>query len=100
MSSGREVPTATFNTTVWKLRKFTLTHFDKKIRELKATVTKESTLFFSNVYTEEVTKELISRNIFSVRVNFSFFHTVHTKELGKGWMRGGAVGRTIPHKSC
>ena len=30
----------------------------------------------SNVYTKEVSKVLISRHIFSVRVNFSFFHTV------------------------
>ena len=30
----------------------------------------------STVHDEEVTKELISRNIFSVRENFSFFHTV------------------------
>ena len=45
--------------TVWKLRKFTRTLFRQKLRETK------------------VTKELVSRNIFSVGVNFTFFHTVH-----------------------
>ena len=30
----------------------------------------------SNIFTNQVTKELISQNIFSVRENFSFFHTV------------------------
>ena len=49
--------------TVWKLRKFSLTLFWQKFRE-------------SNVFTKEITKELISRNFFSVRENFSFFHTV------------------------
>ena len=46
--------------TVWKLQKFTLTYFWQKFRE-------------SNVFTKGNTKELIWRNIFSVRVNFSFF---------------------------
>ena len=45
--------------------KFTLPLFWQKFHE-------------SNVFTKEITKELIWRNIFSVRVNFSFFHTVHT----------------------
>ena len=30
----------------------------------------------SIVFTQEITKELISRNIFLVRENFAFFHTV------------------------
>ena len=30
----------------------------------------------SNAFSKEVTKALISRNIFSMRVNFSFYHTV------------------------
>ena len=30
----------------------------------------------SNLFTENVTKDLISRNIFSMKVNFLFFHTV------------------------
>ena len=45
--------------------KFTLPLFWQKFHE-------------SNVYTKDITKELIWWNIFSVRVNFSFFHTVHT----------------------
>ena len=40
-----------------------LTHFWRKIRE-------------SNVFSKEITKEMIWRNIFLVRVNSSFFHTV------------------------
>ena len=47
---------------VWKLRKFTLTHFWQNFRE-------------SNGFTNEITKKLIWQIIFSVRVNFSFFHT-------------------------
>ena len=43
--------------------KFTLTLFSQTFRE-------------SNVFTKEVSRELISQNIFSVRVNFSFFHSV------------------------
>ena len=50
-------------TTVWKLRKFTFTLFWQKFRE-------------SNVFAKEITKEMIWRNIFLVRVNSSFFHTV------------------------
>ena len=49
--------------TVWKLLKFILTLFWQKYRE-------------SIVSTKEVSEALISRNIFSVRVNFLFFHTV------------------------
>ena len=45
-----------------------LTHFWQKFREV-------------NSFTKEVTKELISRNIFLVRENFSFFHTVLSKLL-------------------
>ena len=45
-----------------KLWKFSLTLFWQKFRE-------------TNVFTNEVTRELISRNIFSVRNNFLFFHT-------------------------
>ena len=48
--------------TMWKWYKFTLT----KCRE-------------SNVFTEEVTKDLISRIIFWVRVNSCNFHTVNYK---------------------
>ena len=46
-----------------KLQKFSLTLFWKKFRE-------------SNVFTIEVAKELFSRKVFSVRENFSFFHSV------------------------
>ena len=46
--------------TVWKLPKFSLTKFLQKFRE-------------SNGFTLGITKELISRNIFLVRENFSFF---------------------------
>ena len=49
--------------TVWKMLQFSLTHFWQKIREI-------------NGFTKEITKELIWRNIFLVRLNFSFFHTV------------------------
>ena len=49
--------------TVWKLWKFTLTIFWQIFRE-------------SNICIKEVTMELISRNIFLVRLNFSLFHTV------------------------
>ena len=49
--------------TMWKLLQFSLTHFWQKFREI-------------NVFTKEITKELIRRNIFLVRPNFSFFHTV------------------------
>ena len=49
--------------TVWKRQKFTLTLIQQNFRE-------------SNALTKVVTIELLSRNIFSVRVNFSFFHTV------------------------
>ena len=45
--------------TVWKLWKFTRTFFWQIFREINA-----------------FTKELIWRNIFSMRVNFAFFHTV------------------------
>ena len=44
---------------MWKLQKFSLTYFWQKFRE-------------SNIFTKEVTKELISRNI------FWFFHTAET----------------------
>ena len=50
--------------TVWKIRKFTLTHFQQKFRE-------------SIVSTKEVTKELISRNIFSISEFLVFPHCVH-----------------------
>ena len=49
--------------TVWKLQKFSLTHFWQKFRE-------------SNGFTKWITKELIWRNIFLVRVNFEFFYKV------------------------
>ena len=56
--------------TVWKLRKFSLTHFWQKFREI-------------NGFTKEVTKELISRNIFSVREFLVFLHceTTLTKKI-------------------
>ena len=44
--------------TLWKLLKLSLALFRQKFRE-------------SNNFTREVTKELISRNIFSVKENFS-----------------------------
>ena len=44
--------------TVWKLLKFTLPLFSQKFRE-------------SNVFTKVVAKELLSQNVFWVRVNFS-----------------------------
>ena len=47
----------------WNLRNFPLVHFCQKFRE-------------TNSFNKEITKELIWRFIFSVRVNFSFFHTV------------------------
>ena len=40
----------------------------------------------STVHDEEVTKELISRNIFSVRENFSFFHTVFCNPIENLWI--------------
>ena len=43
--------------------RFSLTHFWQKSRE-------------SNGFTKEITKELIWRNIFFMRLNFQFFHTV------------------------
>ena len=51
------------HSTVWKLRKFSLTYFWQKFRQ-------------SNGFTKEITKELIWRNISLARENFSFFHTV------------------------
>ena len=45
---------------------FFLTHFWQKFRE-------------NNGFTKEITKELIWRNIFSVRVKSSFFHIVLCK---------------------
>ena len=56
-------------TTVWKLRKFTLTNFSRKFCEINE---------FSN--TNLHCKQL-PRNIFQVSVNFSFFCTVCTKLL-------------------
>ena len=53
----REIP-------VWKLRKFTLTHFCQK--SVKATY----------LLNKESTKQLIWRNIFLAIVIFSFFHSV------------------------
>ena len=47
---------------MWKLRKFTLTLFQQKFGE-------------NNDFNKEVTKELILRKNFSVKVNFTFFHT-------------------------
>ena len=61
LSFSRRFYASTF--TVWKLQKFTLTFFQQNSRE-------------SNVFTRVVPKALVSRNIFFVRVNFSFFHTV------------------------
>ena len=53
--------------TVWKSWNFSLTLFQQKFRE-------------SNGYTKQITKELIWRNIFSMRPKFSFFHTVSGKQ--------------------
>ena len=52
---------------VWKLRKFTITHFWQKFREI-------------NVFSKEVTKELIWRKKFSGEREFrvDYFHTVMT----------------------
>ena len=52
--------------TVWKLWNFTLTLFCQKLRESNE----------SDIHTAEIIKEFISRNIFSVMENLSFFHTV------------------------
>ena len=49
--------------TLWNIRKFTLTDLSQKFREI-------------NVFTNKVTKELISRENISVRENFAFFHAV------------------------
>ena len=43
---------------------------------------------FSVRVTKEVTEELISRNIFQMRVNFSFFHTVYRRVLSYFHRRG------------
>ena len=51
--------------TMWKLLRL-VSHFWKKFRE-------------SNVFTKEIAKEIIWRNIFMVRLNFSFFHTFNGK---------------------
>ena len=51
------------NTLLWKLLRLSRTHFWQKFREI-------------NGFTKEITKELIWRNIFLVRPNFSFFHIV------------------------
>ena len=56
-------------TTVWKLRKFTLTNFSRKFCEINE---------FSNT---NLHCKLLPRNIFQVSVNFSFFCTVCTKLL-------------------
>ena len=48
--------------TVWKCQKLTFVLFRQKIRE--------------TVFTRNICKKLISRNIFWVRLNFLFFHTV------------------------
>ena len=56
--------------TVWKSLQFSLTHFWQKFRESKA-------------FTKEINKELIWRNIFLVRLNFSSFHTVCCTQRGK-----------------
>ena len=56
-----------YQCTMWKFRKFTLTHFWQKFRE-------------SNVFTVEIAKELIWRNFFSVRVNFCYFNFHYTAQ--------------------
>ena len=50
-------------TVVWKVQKFSLTLLSQKFRE-------------SNSFPKEITKQLIWQFFFSVRENFSFFHTV------------------------
>ena len=49
--------------------------------------------------TKGVTKMLISRNIFSVRVNFSIFHTVLYLDL-MARVRPTQVERFRTHKAC
>ena len=61
--------------TVWKLQKFTLTPILQKFLE-------------SNVLTKVVTKELISRKMFSMRENFMFFHTVHSHSFERSFLSG------------
>ena len=69
--------------TVCKILKFTLTHFWQKFRESKSV-------------TKEVTIELISRNIFSLRVNFSFFHTVVLHDASNVYVDGNeGVGNGV-----
>ena len=64
-----------YNITVWKL---CLTLFWQKFRE-------------SNVFTKQITKKLIWRNIFSVRLNFSFFHNVNMQCNVEKW-------KILPHQ--
>ena len=72
-------------TTVWKLQKFTFKLFWQKFRE-------------SNVFIKEYIKELISRNIFTLRGNFLFcktlwsflklwpsYHNVEKREIHSHW---------------
>ena len=61
---------------MWKLRKFTLTLSWQKFRESLSNI-------LLNIFNKEVTKKLISQNIFVDRVNFRNFHTVYNY-LGNG----------------
>ena len=63
-----------FNHTVWKLWNFSLTLFRQKFRE-------------SNGFTKQITIELIWRNIFSVRPNFSFSHSVNQQLKNTKWKK-------------
>ena len=92
-----------------ELRKFTLTLFWEKFRE-------------SNAFTKQITKELIWRKKISVRVYFSFFHTVDMEStefrqkfreinfftnliLEKIWQAGkfsmgNKLGKLVSRKNC
>ena len=75
----------------WKLLRFSLMHFWQKFRE-------------RNVFTIEITKEMIWRNIFLVRLHFSKLHSVviseispHCKIFSSNWY---TVKKSIWRKFC
>ena len=73
--------------TVWKLENFSLTLFGK-FRE-------------SNEFNKEITKSVIWRKIFSVRVNFSFIHTVdhlrfQTHTSNSWFVIARFIGKKVP----
>ena len=51
--------------------------------------------FVKAISTKEVTKELISRDIFSVRVNISFLHTLDFESLCKTQNELGCQFKTV-----